>query len=164
MPSNAALFVKDARQMGYTGPIFGGSPWDPSLELSIVTPQYATDFFWPTFDPTAPENQSQVPSQMTQVMKLWDDTYHVPFVLDALQGWDALWCLTQAIEKAQSLDPATVAKAFENMGTIQTGYGTAPIGGLKSYGINNVVGEPIPITRLENGKTEFAGWNQLTIP
>jgi branched-chain amino acid transport system substrate-binding protein len=165
MPSHAAVIVKDARQLGYTGPIFGGSPWDPNLELSIVTAQYATDFFWPTFDPSAPENQSLIPPQMAQVIQIWNQTYQgVPFVLDSLQGWDSLWCLTQAIEKAQSLDPTAVAKAFENMGTIETGYGTAPIGGLQTYGINAVVCESIPITRLENGKTEFEGFSKLQIP
>lgn len=164
MPSHAAIIVKDARQLGYTGPIFGGSPWDPTLELSIITAQYANDFFWPTFDPTAPENQSLIPPQMAQVMKLWDDAYHVPFVLDCLQGWDSLWCCTQAIEKAQSLDPAAVAKAFEGMQTIETGYGTSPIGGLQTYGINAVVCEPIPITLLKNGKTQFVGFSKLTIP
>jgi branched-chain amino acid transport system substrate-binding protein len=164
MPSHAALIVKDARQLGYTGPIFGGSPWDPSLELSIITPDYATDFFWPTFDPTNPDNASQVPPEMSTVMKLWADTYNVPFVLDCLQGWNALWCTVQAIEKANSLDPTAVAKAFESMGTIDTGYGVSPIGGLQTYGINAVVCEPIPITRLENGKTEFAGFSPLHIP
>jgi branched-chain amino acid transport system substrate-binding protein len=164
MPSHAALVVKDARQLGYTGPIMGGSPWDPGLELSQIGANYATDFFWPSFDPTAPENKSQIPSQMTEVMKLWDNAYHVPFVLDCLQGWDSLWCLTQAIEKAQSLDPDAVVKAFENMKTIETGYGTATIGGLKTYGINGVVCESIPITRLQNGKTEFEGWFKLQIP
>jgi len=164
MPSSAAEIVKDARQLGFTGPILGGSPWDPTSELNQIGAAYATDFIWDTIDPTEADAQSQIPSQMQTVMKDWNDTYHVPFVLDALQGWNPLWVLKQAIEKAQSLDPTVVAQALENMTTIETGYGQATMGGKQTYGINAVVAGSVPLTRLENGKAEFLGWFKLNIP
>ena len=151
MPSNAALIVKYARQAGFTGPIMGASPWDPTTELNMIGANYATDFIWNTIDTTAADAQSQLPVEMTQVMKLWNDTYHVPFVLDSLQGWDSLIVLTQAIEAAQSLDPTAVMQAFGKMGTINTAWGKANIGGLQTYGINAVVCENIPLTRLQKG-------------
>jgi branched-chain amino acid transport system substrate-binding protein len=164
MPSNAAMIVKDARQLGFTGPILGGSPWDPKMELEQIGAQYATDFIWPTVDPTEKDAQSQIPALMAKVMKLWNDTYHVPFVLDSLQGWNPLWVLKQAIENAQSLDPTAVARDFAHMTAIETAYGAAKVGGQQTYGINAVVVGNVPLTRLQNGKAQFLGWFPLEIP
>ncbi len=164
MPSTAANIVKDARQLGFTGPMLGAAPWDPNMELEQIGAAYATDFIWPTVDVTAPDAQSQIPSELTEIMKYWNDTYHVPFVLDSLQGWNPVIVLKQAIEKAQSLDPTLVAETLKNMKTVVTGYGPAVIGGQQTYGINAVVVAKCPITRLQNGKAEFLGWYTLNIP
>jgi len=161
-PDNGATFVKQARELGFTGPILANSPWDPNLLLQMIGPEAATDFFLPTVDPTSPS--VQVPPLLTEIMKLWDETYHVPFVLDACRGWDPLYVTVQAIEKAQSFDPEEVAKVFQTMGTVDTSVGPAPIGGLKSYGINAVLAENVPLSRLQNGEIEFIGWFPLNIP
>jgi len=159
LPHLMGGMLKSARELGFDGPIFNLSPTSPEVVRNIAGKAFATECIVPAPDSASPEMTPMIKEIRKNLLEKYKECN-----FDYLRQWDSFWWMVQAIEKAQSLDPATVAKAFENMGTIQTGYGTAPIGGLKSYGINNVVGEPIPITRLENGKTEFAGWNQLTIP
>ena len=55
-----------------------------------------------------------------ETVKLWEEKYKNPFILGALDAWSSIWGLTQAIEKAQSLDPTQVVKTWENMKSIET--------------------------------------------
>jgi hypothetical protein len=60
--------------------------------------------------------------------------------------------LTQAIQKAQSLDPVKVADTFSKMQHIEGVFGTATMGGLKALGVNNVVMQPRPLIRVDKGR------------
>jgi hypothetical protein len=63
-----------------------------------------------------------------------------------LVGYNGLWVLLQAIEKAQSVDPQAVYDAYStltNPGDLQTLWGDgAYVGGLESAGVNLVLNEP----------------------
>ena len=67
-------------------------------------------------------------------------------------------------EAAQSFEPADVLKAFQNMKAIKCSEGTAKVGGLKTYGVNNMVVQPCPLTRIQSGNIEFIGFKPLNIP
>ena len=117
---------------------------------------------WPTWDPKSAAGT--LPAITMEIMKLYEDTYKIPFVIDSLRGWDPLHALVQSIEAAQSFDPGDVIKAFENLKTIQCSVGTAKVGGLKTYGVNHMVVQPLPLTWLKNGEIEFIKWTELDIP
>jgi len=150
-----ADFVKCLRQTGFKGPILQSTGPDVNAVIPMVgNPAYATDWILPTFDPAKVRAGSVLPD----FLKLWGNAYHVPFMNDAIRGWNPLYCLVQSIQKAQSLDPTDVVKAFTSMRTIDTVEGTAKVGGLKTFGFNGTVLEPCPLTRVMNGKPEFVGW------
>jgi branched-chain amino acid transport system substrate-binding protein len=161
-PEGAALLLKTARELGFSGPIIGGSPWDPIFIRDRVGKDYATDFFLPTFEPVSAGDR--LPAITKTIVKLWTDTYKVPFVVDSLRGWDPLYLLVQSIEAAKSLQPENVIKAFEKMKSIDTSVGPAKIGGLKTYGVNHVVLPPCPVSRLKNGQVEFVGFSPVELP
>ena len=162
-PGGAAAIVKQVRELGFTGPIIGNSPWDPVfVRDKIGSKEYATDFANPGFEPISAA--AQLPPLLKNIIQMWTDTYKVPFVSDSLHGWDPLYELAQAIEAAQSFEPADVIKAFQNMKSIKCSVGTAKVGGLKTYGINNMVAQPVPVTRIQNGQVIFVGWRPVPIP
>jgi len=162
-PGGAASIVKQVRELGFTGPIMGNSPWDPIfVRDKIGSKEYATDFIIPTFEPVSAE--AQLPPILKNIIQMWSDTYHVPFISDSLRGWDPVYELAQAIEAAQSFEPADVLKAFQKMKAIKSSTGTVKVGGLKTYGINNMVVQPCPLTRIQNGTIEFIGFKPLNIP
>jgi hypothetical protein len=76
------------------------------------------------------------------------------------QGFDAIYTMVQAIENAQSLDPAVVAAAWEKMTTINTIFGPGKMGGLETYGINHSVYTQLPILRLEDNVLSWGTWEK----
>ena len=79
-------------------------------------------------------------------------------------AWEAAYCLSQAIEKAQSLDPTAVKDAWGKMATINTTYGPGKMGGLKTYGINHNVSHATPVTSLKKGKVVWVEWEKVPLP
>ena len=77
-----------------------------------------------------------------------------------LIAWDNAWVTTQAIQKANSLDPAKIIEAVEtmtNLGDVQTSFGPGYMSGLKELGANRRLVRPIPLVRIMNGEKEFIG-------
>lgn len=159
-PNQIVTILKQVRELGFTGPVFTQTPCDLYPVLDAVGKDYSYNFFNVSLDLKG----TDVPPMMQEVQKLWKDKFTAPFVLDTICGWDALWCLTQAIEKAQSLDPTEVAASWEKMGSIETSYGTGHMGGLKTFGINHLVVRPIPISNLEKGEVKFGKWYTPDFP
>ncbi len=81
---------------------------------------------------------------------------------------NTLYIMLQMMQKAESIDPADVAAAWEAGGKVDTLYGTATIGGTETYGVeNHAVGHPRPVSIMnpeaEDG-WEFAGWIDVVVP
>ena len=151
--------LKTARQMGFKGPVFGTGP-APTEEIGRVAGKdSATDWF-----NTSPVVNSPMMTPMIKEIKKMHLDKYGHFNLDYLQGWDGIWCLVQAIEKAQSLDPFVVAETWGKMNRIETAYGAGTMGGLKTYGVNHVVVKPFPISRLVNGEPEHVKWILPEVP
>jgi branched-chain amino acid transport system substrate-binding protein len=161
-PPHSAMIIKEARQLGFKGPILFNSPVDLNVVQGIVgNDEYCTDAIFPTWVTNDPP--ANVPL-LSEIIKLWNDTYHVPFQLDSLRGWDPVYTLVQAIEKAQSLDPTVVKASFEKMGTIDTAEGPAVVSGEKTFGFNCCVVSDCPLSRFKDGKAEFIGFFPLSVP
>jgi branched-chain amino acid transport system substrate-binding protein len=153
-PDSLAANVRQARELGFKGPIVSVGTGDSSVFLSLIGKEYSNDFVYAGFDMNAPDN----PVMVKTIMKLWETKYKKPFNLDGLDGWSTVWALAQAIEKAQSFDTEKVVKAWETMQTIETPWGTGAMGGQKVFGINHMVLCPAPISMLKNGKVEATHW------
>jgi branched-chain amino acid transport system substrate-binding protein len=160
MPDSTAAAVRQGRELGYKGPIIAAIPGDPHLIINMIGKEYATDFIYAAFDVYGPE----APPMVQEIVTLWDSTHSDPFDADSTETWDTMWVLKQAIEKAQSLDPTEVAKAWESMDTFESCKGTGKMGGAETFGINHMGFSPCPIIRLQNGEIEFIMWFNAWVP
>lgn len=147
-----AGLIKQARELGFTGPMFAPSATgDIYFIQALVSKDSAHDIFFLDADLKSPKMPSVVKEARQRVL----DKYGVELTFGHAAGWEALWCMAQAIEAAQSLDPTVVAGTWENMKSIETLYGKGRMGGLEDFGINHIVMKPRPLTRLENGEVAF---------
>lgn len=153
-PDSLSANVRQARELGFNGPIVSVGTGDSNVFITMIGKEYANDFIYAGFDMNAPDN----PAMVKEIMKLWEKKYKKPFNLDALDGWSAVWALVQAIEKAQSFDTEKVVKVWEGMKTIETPWGTGAMGGQKTFGINHMVISPAPISMLKKGKVAVTHW------
>ena len=160
MPDSTAACIRQGRELGYKGPIIAAIPGDPHLILNMIGKEYATDFIYAAFDVYGPE----APPMVKQLVQLWGTKHEEKFDADSPETWDTMWVLKQAIEKAQSLDPTEVAKAWETMDTFESCKGTGRMGGAQTFGINHMGFAPCPITRLQNGEIEFVMWFDPWVP
>jgi branched-chain amino acid transport system substrate-binding protein len=146
-PSQYAVIVKQARQLGYKGKF----AFPDTLDLATVTKTAGakaiagsvTSPAWESWDNEAGAYWK------TEVGKKRDD----------LQGWtaqsfDNLLLLKAAIEKAQSLDPVKVADALPQV-SVEGALGKVGYGGEETYGIPRVFDIPYPIAVVTaDGKLE----------
>jgi branched-chain amino acid transport system substrate-binding protein len=162
-PQNTANSQKQARELGYTGPIFAPIPGDPALILKMIgNKDFATDFIHASYNAYDTKN---TPPLVQEIVKMWESSGHKdPYDGSTTQSWDAMWCLVQAIDKAQSIDPTDVKNAWENMQSFETTRGPARMGGAKTFGINHIVCGPAPIIRYMNGEIEFIKWHDSWMP
>lgn len=160
VPTTGISLFKQGREMGFKGPIFGAGGGIIALLVKMVPPEFATDFFCADIDVESPK----MPPIIKEIVGIMQDRYGKEFMLENLYGWNPLWVLAQAIEEAQSLDPTEVAKTWENMKSLETTFGTAYMGGLKTYGINHEVVRPFGFSRLMNGEVEFIKWILPELP
>lgn len=159
-PDSLAANARQGRELGFTGPIVTQGTGDSHEMVQMIGEEFATDLIWAGFDMKAPDN----PPMIKEIIKLWNEKYKKPFNLDALDAWSGLWALAQAIEKAQSFDPAEVVKTWESMTSIETPWGAGKMGGAKTFGVNHMVLAPAPISRLMNGKVDSTKWYEPELP
>ena len=151
--------LKTAREMGFTGPVFASTPAPMSEIMKIAGKEYATDYF--TFPPYT--DSPDMTPMIKEIREMSLKKYGL-FNTDILLSWDGVWCMAQAIEKAQSVDPTEVKNVWEKMDSIDTAYGKGKMGGLKTYGVNHVVVKPYAIGRITDGKIEHIKWVMPVIP
>lgn len=160
-PDHASLHVKAARELGFRGPIFYHSPMDPAIILRAVGAAKSNDVFGAGVDINSPRN---VTPEMREVAKYWKAKYKEAFVSDSLMAFDVVWALSQAMEKAQSVDPKKVLETLDTMtrpGSLKSVYGEAHMGGLKTFGVNRVIVRPAPLSVIKGGKIDLLS---LTLP
>jgi hypothetical protein len=120
----------------------------------LLHPSAATDIILPTADFTSPK----MPPAAKAIAALIQKKLGHRCQLDNTTPIETLIPLLQAIEKAQSFDPDTVVKTWENMKEIDTIFGKGRMGGMDYFGINHVVIRPVPLSRIMSGKVETVGF------
>jgi ABC-type branched-subunit amino acid transport system substrate-binding protein len=157
-PIHMGAMLKAARELGFTGPAFGCHE-DPYDIAAVAGPAASTNFYVHNLQVDSPAMTPMI----KEIMKLGQAKYgrQSPTYVWA---WNAAYCLTQAIEKAQSLDPTVVKDSWEKMKSIDTAYGPGRIGGMKTYGINHNVSYKTPFTSLKDGKVVWVEWRKVPLP
>ena len=149
--------IKAGRELGFKGPIISDSPEGPDVMLRIAGSVNCTDIISGGVDVNSPN----VPKAMKEVRDRWIAAHpHKTFISDSLWAWDEAWALAQAIERAKSIDPQVVLKAFETMtepGSIQTLFGPAYMGGSKvdGIGVNRVLFKPYALSHIMKGESNL---------
>lgn len=159
-----AVEFKAARELGFKGPIISFGGGSPVLLPSALGPKNSNDIISNQAYAGAPE----ATKMMKEVMKRWKAKYpKEEFVDDSLMPWDELWVLATVIEKANSLKPEAVIKTVEGMtqrGSLNTTFGPACMGGLKTRGTNRFLIRPVPVTVVQNGKIRMPEWTTPQLP
>jgi ABC-type branched-subunit amino acid transport system substrate-binding protein len=162
-PDYMGQTLKAARTLGFTGPIFVCSMTPPQDIMKIAGPEASTNFFGHGISelvtvPNLPEITKEVIAMAVA------DPQIGRFDMMMAQGFDAIYTMVQAIQNAQSLDPAVVAAGWEKMTAIDTVFGPGKMGGLQTYGINHSVYTQLPILRLENNVLSWGTWEPTYLP
>jgi len=147
-----AAIIKQARQLGFVGPMFS---WTPTGDIYFVRDIIGKDFADNIFFVEPDFKNPRMPPIIKEAAKKIMDKFGTEIKFSHVAGWEALWCMVQAIEAAQTLDTLSVVQTWEKMKNIETMYGKGRMGGKDIFGINHVIIKPIPITRLKKGKVEF---------
>lgn len=157
-PIHMGAMLKAARELGFTGPAFGCHE-DP-YDIAEVAGPAASDGFY--VHNLALDSPAMTP-MIKEINKLAQAKYG-RLSPTYVWAWNAAYCLTQAIEKAQSLDPTVVRDTWEKMKSIDTAYGPGRVGGMKTYGINHNVSYATPFCSLKKGKVVWVEWRKVPLP
>jgi branched-chain amino acid transport system substrate-binding protein len=143
--------LKLLREAGYTKPVFmaGANPYDDLVAVSGK--DAAVNFLTPDIDSTMIPNATTTQKELTALaLKKYPRLATV-----AVGGFNGVFAVAQAIEKAQSLDPKVVAAAWEKMDAMDTGNGMGRMGGMEMYGIKHVLYCPVDYFAPENGVKKY---------
>ena len=157
-PTTWGFVTKAARELGFKGPIFCATHMDVGFADTIAGGSN-TDLFGVglSMTDTASWSQDMKDAHAAYLAKGYAAKDEISDVY--LVGYNGLWVLLQAIEKAKSIDPATVQKTYEGLtkkGDLETLWGDAYVGGKDTYGVNRVLCEPYWIDSCMNGTAKNA--------
>jgi len=104
----AGLLVKQARELGYEGPLIGGDTWDAPEFIEIAGDACEGVAFSTHFHPTG------ALTEMSQkFIELYEDEFGKEANAFAALGWDAYMLLVDAIERAGSVEPEAIRQQLE---------------------------------------------------
>ncbi|CAM3516926.1 ABC transporter substrate-binding protein [Hydrogenibacillus schlegelii] len=108
------LIIKQARELGYTGPIVGGDGWDSPTLLELAGKEALNNTFFTN------HYSSEDPDPAVQAfVKAYKDKFgKTPDGFAAL-GYDAMYLLADAIKRAGSSDPEKIAQALAETKDLQ---------------------------------------------
>ena len=84
--------------------------------------------------------------------------------LVTLEYANPVYELAQLFKQTNSFDPQTLKTAFAGLTSIDTFYGTGTISGIKTFGLNQAVSYPLPITTIDNGVATFRQYEPAIVP
>ena len=136
-----ALITNQARQIGFTGPMLGGDGWDGVLtslgeNASVVDNCYFSCHYF------IGDTNEQVANFVNGYRSLYNED---PTAFSAL-GYDSVYIMKAAIEKAGTTDKAAVVEALR--ATDYTG-----VTGHMTFDENGDPIKSVAVLRLENGET-----------
>jgi ABC-type branched-subunit amino acid transport system substrate-binding protein len=159
MTIHTGNILKGIRELGDNRLYAVSSPTVPKELLALSGKAAASNFATIGPLPGAPGT----PALTAEIDQRLTKTYGQA-VQQQLMGFNSVWTMAYAINKAQSLDPAIVKAAWEKLDVIETSFGKGSMGGLKTYGIRHAVDQPCPVYTIENGETKFGAWMEVHTP
>ena len=160
-PAMVGSVLKALREAGYTKPVIGLHYLQVQDVLEVAGKAAADNYYIHGLNLDDPEMTDMI----KWILKTGKAKYHHERLAFWIEGFDPVYVLVQAIEKAQSLDPDDIKEAWENMKTIDTAYGSAVMCGKQTYGLRHTVVGPRPIAGLEKGVPKSMGWiRNITVP
>jgi branched-chain amino acid transport system substrate-binding protein len=151
IPLWGAGTINQARELGFTGPIFAPMLGDIHMLRGMLNPKYAYDIFHGGADVLSPKMKPIV----KDFRVLFEQQTNTTLNMDHAIVIEGLYPLLQGIEKAQTFDTGKVVATLENMKSIDTIYGPGRMGGQDVFGINHVIRRPATLSRIMSGKIEF---------
>jgi len=149
-PAQMALLMKQARELGFQGPLWTVFPLSPSTIVEVAGKEAAEGVCgWtaPSEGPYAPEMSKEIRAWYIDKFGQWDDA--------ALAGDCCLAAFLQAIEAAGTTDTAEVIKVLESGMAFDTYFGKAPFDLESFYGIPHQSVKPLAILEIHNGEARF---------
>jgi branched-chain amino acid transport system substrate-binding protein len=104
----AGLIVKQARELGYEGPLIGGDTWDAPEFIEIAGDACEGAAFSTHFHP-----EGALTGMSQEFINLYEETYGKEANAFAALGWDAYMLLVDAIERAGSVDGDAIQQQLE---------------------------------------------------
>jgi branched-chain amino acid transport system substrate-binding protein len=153
-PAMIGGVLKALRENGYNKPVIGLHYSQAKDVMEVAGKEASDNYFIHGINADTPEK----PDMVKWIQEKGKAKYGHERLAFFIEGFDSVFVLVQAIEKAQSLDPADVKKAWENMDEIETAYGLAHMGGEETYGLRHAVVGPRSIEGLEKGEVKSFGW------
>ena len=160
-PITFGMTVKAARELGFKGPMFCTTHQDIAFQAMLAGKGNDTDIFGMGLTLA---DEAGLPKLVKDAKAEYLKKYPAKDLISDvfLVGYNGLWVLLQTIEKAKSVDPATVLKTYEGLtkkGDLQTLWGPAYVGGKKSLGVNRTLCYPYIIDSAMKGVSK----NEKTI-
>ena len=153
-PAMIGGVLKALRENGYNKPVIGLHYSQAKDVMEVAGKEASDNYFIHGINVDTPEKTDII----KWILDRGKARYGHERVAFLIEGFDSVFVLVQAIEKAQSLDPDDVKKAWEKMDDIKTAYGPAHMGGKETYGLRHAVVGPRSIEGLEKGEVKSFGW------
>jgi branched-chain amino acid transport system substrate-binding protein len=148
-PGNTALILQQVRQLGYKGVVAAQSLYDTNMVVEKAGVKAVEGFIFRSLNLLAED----ATPEMRDFYNSYTKKYKEELSPIAPSTYPALSILKMAIEKAGTLDTTAVAKAMEKIeGKHPWGRGSFLMGGLKTFGANHQIVEPVWLVILKNGK------------
>ncbi len=150
--------IRTIREAGITTPIVGGDTYDDPGLFQAVGADYGNDVYFVTHGFLSPTSNPRVGDFMTSYKTKYGKD---PEALWIMPGYDVVYVLKNAMEKAGTTDGAAVAKAMEDMEfdnlTGHIDWSDAASGHMPS--------KAAAIVMLQGGVPQFIGWvTPATLP
>ncbi len=143
--------IRTIREAGIDLPIVGGDTYDDPGLFEAVGPDYGNEIYFDTHGFLSPESNPRVADFIEAYKKKFGKD---PEAVWIMPGYDVIYVLAQAMEKAGTTDGAAVAKAMEEMGfdclTGHLDWSDAASGHEPT--------KAAAMVKLVNGKPQFLGW------
>jgi len=153
-PAMVGGVLKALREAGYNKPVIGLHYLQVQDVLEVAGKEASDKYYVHGLNLDDPERTDLI----KWIQMRGEEKYGHKRLAFWIEGFDPVYVLVQAIERAQSLDPDDIKRAWERMDSIKTTYGPAKMSGKQTYGLRHAVTGPRPIVGLEKGVPKSMGW------
>lgn len=158
-PADVALFIKQARERGFKGPIVASAQNDPDLIISVAGAESAEGYMQEGLD----YNGDQATPEQKAFYDAYIKKFGAPFNITAGLYSQAPRIITEGIRIAQSVDPVEVAAALPDATLNILGL-KMTMGGLERYGSKHQIQQPVYVSEMQSGKLVTVGKYTPMVP